>query len=100
LSEENGIWWSPTERSVERLRILPNVSDKHSPIPTAEGVLDRPHQAGPDAATAVPGINDQFAQVCPESEIVGAHETKNLTVVFPHKCQPVRGLYCVSNRLL
>ncbi len=100
MSEKNGFRWLPTEASIEGLCIPPNVRDQNSLIPAAETFFDRPHQAGSDAVMLLSGVHNQFAQVSPESKIMGADETKNLTVVFPHKCQSTRESYCIGNGLI
>ncbi len=49
LPEKNDLGSFPTKRSIERLRIAPNVGDQNSLTSITKGFFDCPNQAGCDA---------------------------------------------------
>jgi hypothetical protein len=76
---------------------VPYISDENTPTSATENFFDRPHQASSDTLTASTNVNDEFAEVRAESQIMGAPEAENLRPVFPNESQPIRGTYSLSN---
>jgi len=87
----------PTERVIERLRISPNVRNENFLTSLAKIFFDSLHKASSDTLTANANVDDEFAKVCPESQVMGAREADNLRPLFPHEGQPIRGTYRFGN---
>ena len=78
----------PTERVIERLRISPNVRNENFLTSLAKIFFDSLHKASSDTLTANANVDDEFAKVCPESQVMGAREADNLRPLFHTNASP------------
>lgn len=63
---------------------MPNIRDQDLLAFSGENLFDRPNQSCRNALVADTVVNNQFAQIGPEPEIVGANKTKNQSC-FPRQ---------------
>jgi hypothetical protein len=69
-------------------------------MPVTKSFLNRPYQTGPDALMPDADIDNQLAQVGPETKSMRSDEAENFRAVFPNEGQPVCGRHRVGNSLI
>src|SRR5262245_33817066 len=85
--QQHDIWRLPPERSVERLGITPNVGDQDATTPSGQLSLGMLDKGFPNTTASRLRRDNEFAEVGPETTIVGTDEARDHRFFFPYERQ-------------
>src|SRR5262245_7556825 len=90
--KQDDVWWLPPQRTVKGLGGVPDIPDQDAATSKSRHILYSLDKLLANASTSHSLGDDEFAQIRSESKVVGACESRDRGVVYPHQRQVARSL--------